>query len=99
MPIHQQRRFALEDTEVGKVLATARHSLALDLRTVSDLAGIDFRVLSRIERGSRPCRVTEMVTLARTYQLAPDIVMRAITGDEKALAKVSKPRTFKHSRT
>lgn len=97
MPIHQQRKFALEDAQVGMVLAAARHSLALDLRTVSELAGIDFRVLSRIERGSRPCRVTELVTLAHTYQVSPDTMMRAVTGDEKALAKVSKTR--KRNRT
>jgi transcriptional regulator with XRE-family HTH domain len=97
MPIHQQRTFALADTQVGQVLAIARHSVSLDLRTVSERAGIDFRVLSRIERGSRPCRVTELVTLAETYQIGAVTMMRAITGDDRAMAKVSKPRNLKAS--
>jgi len=84
MPIHLQRTFDLPDTAVGGVLWAARVRTNLDLRSAADAGGIDWRVLSRIERGERPCRVTELVSLSEPYGVAPDFLMRAIMGDEKA---------------
>lgn len=93
MPVHPQRTFDLADTVVGEALLAARRSMAFDQRTAAGLAGIDWRVLSRIERGERPCRVTELVALAETYQIAPDVLISAITGDEKAWVKVLRDKS------
>ena len=50
MPVHQQRKFALTDDEVGKVLVAARHSVTLDLRT-----GVPGRVRHRVETPTPTC--------------------------------------------
>lgn len=84
MPVHRQRTFDLPDTAVGDVLWAARVRTGLDLRAAGEGSGIDWRVLSRIERGERPCRVTEMISLSDTYNAAPDLVIRAVLGDVKA---------------
>lgn len=88
MPVHRQRTFELPDSEVGTVVWAARQHSGVDLRSASELAGIDWRVLSRIERGERPCRVTEMVALAEAYRVSPDLLMRAVIGDERARRKI-----------
>lgn len=88
MPVHRQRTFALPDSAVGEVLWAARQRAKLDLRDASDTAGIDWRVLSRVERGERPCRVTELVALAETYQIGPEVLLRAVVGDAKARARL-----------
>lgn len=88
MPVHRQRTFDLPDSAVGEVLMAARHRARLDLRDASEVAGIDWRVLSRVERGERPCRVTELVSLANAYQFPADRLVRAITGDEKVRARL-----------
>lgn len=91
MPIHVQRTFELADTEVGEVLRAARGVARFDLRDAADTAGIDWRVLSRIERGERPCRVTELVALSATYHFSPERLLRAITGDAKVRARLKMP--------
>jgi len=88
MPVHRQRTFELPDSAVGEVLWAARHHAGLDLREASECAGIDWRVLSRVERGERPCRVTELVALAGAYRFAPEVLLRAVTGDVKARARL-----------
>lgn len=95
MPVHLQRKFPEEDAQVGHILSVARHGLQLDLRSVTELTGIDYRVLSRIERGIRPCRVAELITLANGYHIDPVVLMRAITGDSEAIERVYalRPRT------
>lgn len=88
MPIHRQRTFEIPDSAVGEVVWAARQRAGLDLRDAGDTAGIDWRVLSRVERGERPCRVTELVSLAETYHLAPEVLLRAVTGDARARARL-----------
>lgn len=88
MPIHPQRTFALADTTVGEVMRAARLRAKLEQRDAAETAGIDWRVLSRIERGERPCRVTEMVALAEAYQFPAERLLRAINGDEKVRARL-----------
>ena len=88
MPVHRQRTFELPDSAVGEVLWAARQRSKLDLRDAGDTAGIDWRVLSRVERGERPCRVTELVALAGAYRFAPEVLLRAVTGDVKARARL-----------
>lgn len=92
MPIHPQRTFELSDAQVGEVMQAARHTMELDLRSAATAAGIDWRVLSRVERGERPCRVTELFALAEVYLLSPEVLIRAIGSDEKAWAKVVRKR-------
>lgn len=87
MPINPQRTFKLADSAVGEVLRAARREVNLDQRVAAEVAGIDWRVLSRIERGERPCRVTELVALAGTYRFTPERLLRAITGDVKMRAR------------
>lgn len=89
MPIHPQRTFDLPDAEVGAVLRAARQALTdFDQRAAATTAGIDWRVLSRIERGERPCRVTELVALATAYQFSAERLLRGITGDAKVRARL-----------
>ncbi|KMV15912.1 DNA-binding protein [Mycolicibacterium conceptionense] len=90
MPVHVQRKFDLPDAAVGDVLKAARMRVGLELRDVAPLANIDWRVLSRIERGERPCRVTELVALSEVYRFKPEVLLRAILGDEKAWDRLSK---------
>lgn len=84
MPIHRQRTFDLEDAAVGEALRAARLRRNLELRDTTPIADLDWRVLSRIERGERPCRVTELVALSTAYEIGPEVILRAATGDEKA---------------
>lgn len=92
MPVHKQRTFDLSDTEVGAALRAARNRARLDIRDASEAAGIDWRVLSRIERGERPCRVTEFVAICEASGVAPLTVMQAALGWESAWAKLKKSR-------
>lgn len=84
MPIHRQRTFELEDAAVGEALRAARLRRDLELRDAAPIAGLDWRVLSRIERGERPCRVSELVSLSAAYGFGPEVLLRAAMGDEKA---------------
>jgi hypothetical protein len=78
-----QRTFDLPDAAVGEVLYVVRYQVDFNLREASEISGIDWRVLSRIERGERPCRVTELVSLANAYEYPADRMLRAINGDAK----------------
>ena len=84
----KQRTFDLPDSDVGEVHLAARCRCKLTLRDASDSAGIDWRVLSSIERGERTCRVSELETLASTYGDRPDRLIRAVTGDTRARAQL-----------
>lgn len=84
MPRNRQRTFELPDSAVGEVVWAARQRSGLDLREAGENAGIDWRVLSRVERGERPCRVTELFALADTYQIGPEVLVRAISGDDRS---------------
>ena len=83
-----QRTFELADAAVGEVLYAVRYQVGFNLRQSSEISGIDWRVLSRIERGERPCRVTELVSLANTYEYPADRMVRAINGDAKIRARL-----------
>lgn len=95
MPGRKQRTFDLPDSDIGEVLLAARHRSGPTLRDACDSAGIDWHVISRIERGERPCRVNELVILAFTlvilaftYGDRADRLIRAITGDNRARARL-----------
>ncbi len=89
MPIHKQRKFDLPDVAVGEVLWAARTCRGLDLRDAAEKAGLDWRVLSRIERGERPCRVTELHAMAGAYNFAPHFLDRAVAGDGTARRRLN----------
>lgn len=91
MPVNPQRKFDLPDIEVGNVLRAARLRTGSDLQETAAIAGLDWRVLSRIELGERPCRVTEFVSLTKSYGVSPELLLKAVLGDEKALARLAKP--------
>lgn len=72
------------DRATGSVLWSARESVGLDLRQAESMTGITKSVLSRIERGERPCRVTELITLAEAYGARPSQLFKTVT---KAIAE------------
>lgn len=91
MPVHPQRKFDLTDEIVGQALRAARLGAGYELRDLASVGGIDWRVLSRIERGERPCRVTEMVALADALDIDPQTVLNAALGDEEAWQALNYP--------
>ncbi|BBY54056.1 helix-turn-helix transcriptional regulator [Mycobacterium koreense] len=95
MSRYPQRTYEITDETVGEVLNSARLGVSLSVRDVAKIADIDYRVLSRIERGDRPCRVAEMVELARAYDIKPEVMLLAICGQKKAKAEVKRKRMLK----
>ncbi|WP_330359210.1 helix-turn-helix domain-containing protein, partial [Mycobacteroides abscessus] len=91
MPVSPQRKFELQDSAVGDALNAARRKAQLELQDAGPLAGLDWRVLSRIERGERPCRVTELVALAAAYSRPPETILLAATGDPEAWKELLNP--------
>ncbi|WP_236737369.1 helix-turn-helix domain-containing protein [Mycolicibacterium llatzerense] len=75
------------DRATGSVLWSARESLGLDLRQAESMTGITKSVISRIERGERPCRVTELITLAEAYGASPTRLFKAVV---KAIAETER---------
>ena len=76
-PDYDPNEPAQPDVALGAALRARRLNAAYSIEKVAELSGIDLKVLSRIERGDRPLRVTELVTLATTLDTTPDTVMRA----------------------
>ena len=57
-------RRPVNDTDIGSALRNRRREAGQLLNETAERSGIGVKVLSRIERGQRPCRVAEMVSLA-----------------------------------
>lgn len=91
MPVHQQRTFSLADTAVGAVVRAQRLRAGQKLHDLAVVAGIDWRVLSRIERGDRPCRVTELVALAHASGTKPEKLLETLVKRRTELHGVSRP--------
>ncbi|SKT53371.1 Uncharacterised protein [Mycobacteroides abscessus subsp. massiliense] len=91
MPVSPQRKFELQDAAIGDALNAARRKAQLVLQDAGPLANIDWRVLSRIESGQRPCRVTELVALAQVYERPPETILLAATGDSEAWKELLNP--------
>ncbi|GAS94919.1 hypothetical protein MMAG44476_21712 [Mycolicibacterium mageritense DSM 44476 = CIP 104973] len=91
MPVHPQRTFTLADTAVGAVVRAERLRVGHKLHDLADAAGIDWRVLSRIERGDRPCRVTELVALAHASGSKPEKLLETVINRRTELHAVSRP--------
>ena len=88
MPRNPQRKFELEDRAVGAVLRAVRETAGLSLQGAGPRAGMNWRTLGKIERGERPARVTELVELARAYQVDEFVLIEAVGGDEAAQSKL-----------
>lgn len=68
----------LSDARVGAAIRLRRNHLKLHLDAASRSAGINQSVLSRIERGERPCRVTELQAIAAALATsAPELLRHA----------------------
>ena len=55
---------SLTDVALGEAIRDRRSRLGLHQETLAARSGIHHTVVSRIERGERPCRVAELATLA-----------------------------------
>lgn len=83
MSRYPQRTFATHSRRIGSVLRAARESAALDVYGAAPRVGLNWNVLMRIERGERPCRVTELVAIASTYGYNPAWMFSTITSGKK----------------
>lgn len=70
----------LTDTTLGAAIRARRASLGLRQETVASRSGVDHNVLSRIERGVRPCRMTEFVAIAAALNSNPDALLKQAFG-------------------
>lgn len=70
----------LTDIALGAAIRDRRGRLGLHLEALAARAGIDHRVLSRLERGERPCRFTEFVAIAGALNMCPDALMQMAFG-------------------
>lgn len=86
MPKYPQRTFATHSARIGSVLRAARESVDLSVYGAAPRVGLDQNVLTRIERGDRPCRVTELVAIASAYGYDPAWMLRTITSGRKIQA-------------
>lgn len=58
------------DTALGAAIRDRRARLSMHQETLAARAGLDYRVLSRLERGERPCRFTEFVAIAEALNIS-----------------------------
>jgi transcriptional regulator with XRE-family HTH domain len=70
----------LTDTTLGSAIRARRTALGLRQETVAARSGVDHNVLSRIERGVRPCRMTEFVAIAGALNSNPDVLLKLAFG-------------------
>lgn len=76
----------LTDTAIGAAIRIRRG--ALQQGEVAKRAGINLSVLSRIERGERPCRVSEMVSIAKALNTPAGEMLKLI---REQVAKENSP--------
>lgn len=69
------QRTTLTNSTLGAAIRRSRHGQGLLLDALAERAGINIKVMSRIELGERPCRVAEMVSIARALQTTPDALL------------------------
>ncbi|WP_078345098.1 helix-turn-helix domain-containing protein [Mycobacteroides chelonae] len=66
------------DQEVGRRLAEARTTAGVTVRDAAIETAIDRSVISRIEGGTRPCRVHELLALASVYELTGSSLIEGV---------------------
>lgn len=64
------------DAAIGAAIRERRNTKNMLMEDLARRSGVGFKVLSRIERGERPCRVPEMVAVARILRIAPQKLLR-----------------------
>lgn len=71
-------RIDITDAGLGAVIRTERQRQRLHQDVLADAAGIDAKVFSRIERGERPLRVSELAAISSALNTASeDLLIRA----------------------
>lgn len=71
----------INNADLGAALRARRHQLGLGQEAVAARAGLDHRVLSRLERGERACRVPELAALAAALNISPWALLKLAFGD------------------
>lgn len=67
---------SIDNAALGAAIRDRRRQLGLRQEVVAARAGIDHRVLSRLERGERACRVPELVAIAEALRFGPAGLLR-----------------------
>lgn len=62
---------AAMNAQLGCALRDLRLGRGLTINFVAQVAGMNENTLSRIERGMRPCRVTELDAIAGAFDVDP----------------------------
>ncbi|WP_228792540.1 helix-turn-helix domain-containing protein [Nocardia farcinica] len=83
------KRVTTADAAVGAVLLRLREQAGISVREVEQRTGISRSVISRIERGERPARVTELEPLAQVYEMSIEDLITTITADPDVRAASS----------
>lgn len=66
------------NTGLGAAIRDRRLSCGLALKRVADMAGMNKNTLWRIERGIRPCRVSELDAIATALDVDPASLLQTI---------------------
>lgn len=70
---------SMTNAGLGAAIRDVRHQRKMHQDHLAGVTGIDASVVSRIERGERPCRVAELVLLAAGLNISADeLVRRAV---------------------
>lgn len=69
------QRTTVTNSALGAAIRRSRRRQGLLLHALADTAGINNKVMSRIELGERPCRVAEMVSIAKALQTTPEALL------------------------
>ncbi|BBX37537.1 hypothetical protein MMAG44476_39185 [Mycolicibacterium mageritense DSM 44476 = CIP 104973] len=77
------------DVAIGAAIRRRRTGARMQLDKLADKAGVNLKVMSRIELGQRPCRVPEMVSIARALRLSPQTLIKEATEIQAAGAAAS----------
>lgn len=72
------QRVTADDAAHGRVLAAAREQAGMKVRDAAEASGIDRSVITRIELGQRPVRVTELDALAQSYGIGTESLMQRL---------------------
>lgn len=64
-------RHIVTDGAIGAAIRHRRTAARLSIDQLAHRAGVNPKVMSRIERGQRACRVPEMVSIASALRISP----------------------------
>lgn len=70
-----ERQRVVTDHDIGRALRDQRRDAGQLLHETAERSGIGIKVLSRIERGQRPCRVAEMVSITAALNTDSESVL------------------------